>query len=357
MADREQQDLDIILHLAERIPGFRPSGTPQPLRGGLLNFVWRVEGRPESVIVKQAPPYVAAAPHVPLNPERLAMEAMALEAFQEGSRLFPLSTPEIRPPKPIDFDPTRAILIMEDVGQAPDLSIWLRAVKWDTAEERTLLVAKQIGNFIGALHSETWNDDGLSADFVNDDVQRKRFDLQYSAVGSLFRKAGIENAGDLGGTAHDVGRALLLPGRCVTMGDLWPASILMAAEGIRVIDWELSHFGNPAQDVAHLTAHLWMLAHRACRSSEMTKAFAEQFLKSYRASLGSRFHTLFGTDGLVISAVHFGAEILVRTLGTFQSGYLYDSLSVDDPAVIEAVATAVCHIRDPLRGPAFSELQ
>jgi hypothetical protein len=101
------------------------------------------------------------------------------------------------------------------------------------------------------------------------------------------------------------------PGVCLVMGDLWPRSVLVthedtlqlepvlpapgaSGEGARnanqgntagagprrpvaqvasqlspaaerqwLIDWEMCHWGNPAQDVAHLAAHAWMLHHAA----------------------------------------------------------------------------------------------
>jgi hypothetical protein len=101
------------------------------------------------------------------------------------------------------------------------------------------------------------------------------------------------------------------PGMCLVMGDLWPRSILIthedtlhlepvlpaqggSGEGARnavqsdtagagprlpaahvaaqlppaaerqwLIDWEMCHWGHPAQDVAHLAAHAWMLHHAA----------------------------------------------------------------------------------------------
>jgi hypothetical protein len=38
--------------------------------------------------------------------------------------------------------------------------------------------------------------------------------------------------------------------------------------------------------------------------------------------------------------IHFGAEILARTLGSFQKDYLYDGLSPNDPMIREAAEEA-----------------
>ena len=62
---------------------------------------------------------------------------------------------------------------------------------------------------------------------------------------------------------------------------------------------------------------------------------------------GPKFDELFGAPGIRESTVHFGCEILVRTVGVFQEGYLYEGLSLDDAVIQEAVGVAAQHIRSP----------
>ena len=45
------------------------------------------------------------------------------------------------------------------------------------------------------------------------------------------------------------------------------------------------------------------------------------------------------------AALHAGCEILVRTVGAFQEGYVYDGLAPDAPAIREAVACAAAWMR------------
>ena len=55
---------EVLDHLRRRVPRFEPTAEPELLGGGYLNYVWRVRGHPEPVIVKHAPPYIAAKPDV-----------------------------------------------------------------------------------------------------------------------------------------------------------------------------------------------------------------------------------------------------------------------------------------------------
>lgn len=126
------------------------------------------------------------------------------------------------------------------------------------------------------------------------------------------------------------------------MGDLWPYSILLGREEIRLIDWELTHFGRPAQDVAHLSAHLWMMFHRTSRPSQKDRIgrFRQTFLASYFNEVARQKPELISAEDERDFQIHFGAEILARTLGNFQNNYLYDGLTPEHPVILEAIAEA-----------------
>ncbi|MEL6654365.1 MAG: hypothetical protein AAFQ87_26560, partial [Bacteroidota bacterium] len=51
--------------------------------------------------------------------------------------------------------------------------------------------------------------------------------------------------------------------------------------------------------------------------------------------------------------VHMGAEILARTIGRFQSGYLYEALDQNDPRIQSALAFATQCILRPAKDNAF----
>ncbi len=347
---------DILNHVRLRLDGFEAVSEPIPLSGGLINYVWRIEGRPQNVVVKYAPPYVAVLPDVALDPARLKFEARSLRVFGLGGELSELVNDAFRPPLLLDFADQESIIILEDVGQHHDLGYRLRD------EPDNALVTSDlgllIGNFIGALHGQTCGIEAFQHNFNNFTIQRERLSGQYSAIGGYLKRGRVSDADALGQRALDMGQRLQKPGRCLTMGDLWPPSILITDNGLRIIDWEFSHFGLPGQDLGHFAAHLWMHNHQATSAvkAEQIKVQLDNFFQGYQAGLGARFEDLFGLQSIRDCAIHFGAEVLARTVGVYQSGYLYDGLPLQSSAIQEAVQVAAEYIRFPESTEIFATL-
>jgi len=348
-----------LASLLEKFPSFMIDGTPQQLSGGFLNYVWRVKGKnllgADSVIVKRMPAYIASAPDVPLDPARISIEASAMSLFEKGEALEKISQNGIRPPRLYHLDKERRLLIMEDLGQSPNLGDWLQGSHTKLEAEK---VGMSLGQFIGALHKVTAHRSLFARLFNNVQIQRTRLDFQYKNIQSYAARAGLANADEIGKQAVQLGERLQQPGSNLIMGDLWPPSVIVTTSGLRLIDWELAHFGHPSQDVGHFAAHLWMVAQRASTSEIMANAVTilTHFLESYRDVLGNEFGNLFGVNGVRESSVHFGCEIFTRTVGSFQSDYLYGGLSPDHPIIQEAVQTASAHILNPLDMRTFDSL-
>jgi 5-methylthioribose kinase len=132
------------------------------------------------------------------------------------------------------------------------------------------------------------------------------------------------------------------------MGDLWPPSIRVVPDGIRLIDWEFAHFGNPAQDLAHLDAHLWMAAHRILdpEARARIETVRNHFFAAYENDIQDSRDRLLTPDVFRDAAIHFGAEILVRTIGPFSGpGSPYAGLPPDHPDIQTAVSIAARAIR------------
>jgi len=337
-------DAEVTAYVDAQVTGFSCVGAPQRLPGGNLNEVWRVPAEPRSVIVKHAPPFIAATPDVPLAPERSQFEARALRMLGPGGAWHRLVAETLRAPTLLHAQADPYLITMEDVGEAPDLAAHLRREATDEEAARSL--GTQLGRFIGRLHAETADVEALSERLNNRAMQETRLAVQYAPATDFLRRAGISDAEALGSQAVALGERFLQPGRCWVMGDLWPASILVTPQGLRLIDWELTHFGQPAQDVAHLAAHLWMQAHRA--EAEVAARFDAcrmAFLQRYRATVSGAMLT---EATLRDCGLHFGCEILARTTGAFQAGYRYDALAPTHPVLREAVQQAAAALRAPL---------
>lgn len=329
---------NIISFTGNALPGFRPNGKIEVLSGGNLNFVWRVWGEGGgTVIVKYAPPYIAKAPDIPISPRRILIEAAVLRLFDEPL-LQPLGSGRIHPPKLLYADEKEHAIILEDVG----VMIPLDEIG---AEAPVYSLGRELGAFIGRLHRFTCRNRSIAEAINNREIQQTRLEVQYARTGPLLRGFGVGNAAALGEKARKLGEKYLSQGKCLIMGDLWPRSVLVAPGGsrIRLIDWEFAHYGRPAQDVAHFLAHLWMLQHRA-GSEERRSEFRQlqhSFMENYLAELGPEKPFLWDKQEWEDANIHFGAEILARTLGSFQAGYLYEGLAPGHPAIREAVGEAV----------------
>jgi aminoglycoside phosphotransferase (APT) family kinase protein len=236
---------------------------------------------------------------------------------------------------------------MEDLGELPTLGWWLRAADRDTVRERAPVLGQRLGTFIGTLHATTTNDAACADTFDNRPMQETRQAVQYQGVADMLKTGNVPDAEELGARAKALGEDLLGTGRCLTMGDLWPPSVLVADDALYLIDWELAHYGRPLQDVAHFLAHLWMQSHRAPSPAvaNAVGSLRASFLDAYEHALENAAEALWPEQERRDAAIHFGAEILVRAVGPFQAGSLYDGLAPDHPAVEEAVTTAAQHLR------------
>jgi aminoglycoside phosphotransferase (APT) family kinase protein len=355
----KQHTLQFLTQYLADMDGFSPSGEPIPLSGGLLNFVWRVIGQPgsepPSLIAKWATPFIATLPDVGLDPDRIKVEAEVLRAFSAKGCLSGLPSAQIRAPRLIDFIEGCNVLLMEDIRGEPELGGWIQSPREPGAARH---VGVLVGGFIGRLHRITSQEPALQQVFNNANIQRTRLDFQYKNVDPYAHRARLAEADRIGRVAVEFGEMLQQPGTALIMGDLWPPSILVCDEGVRIIDWELAHYGRPAQDVGHFAAHLWMQMHRnrGQAAAENARHILEGFLPAYRASLGDRFDSVFGKAGVWESAIHFGCEVLTRAVGNFQVGYLYEGLAWDAPIIQEAAACAADHILSPLAQSTFDAL-
>lgn len=316
-------------------PAQAPFEEPCPLVGGNLNEVWRVAGGGGSFIVKRASPWVASAPEVPLSRRRLLFEAKALR------RVAALGTEgTVRAPRLLGFHRAAWLLLEEDFGPGPDLSNSIGDVG----------VFGSLGDFIGALHVTTLNDASTAARFRNVDVQRARLESQYRSVGAFAARAGAPDFGVLGRLANELGERLLRPGRCLVMGDLWLRSVLVRERHVGIIDWEFAHFGSPAQDLAHLAAHVFMegLAQRRRTDAE---ASLRAFSAAWRARIGVAAASLWGEETQRDAGLHFGCEVLARLWGPFSDSGPLARLPPEASERREAAEAALAALRHPERIP------
>ncbi len=336
----EQHIFDII---QRHLPAFKASGELERISDGNLNHVWRLRGKEKNLIIKWAPPHIAANPEVPLSPKRIHFEAKALHLFERDNMLSLLASDNVRPPELLHFEEEADLLIMEDMGSQPSIAEWI--INGGDGK-----VGTRLGRFIGKLHNCTLNTPALQQQFNNHDIQQTRLNVQYSPAADYLWKTGLRDVDSnlVSEKTKALGQELLEPGRCLVMGDLWPPSVLVDSGKLWLIDWEFAHYGRPLQDIGHFAAHCWMQSHMASsrEQSESFKKLWNRFWTAYRQTLDEDCDNLLSDDETELMAIHAGAEILVRAAGPFKEGYVYGSLTAEDKAVREAGQQAVQLILD-----------
>jgi len=317
------EEINDFIH--QNRPDFEPLDEPKKLPGGNLNHVWRVRGKSENLIVKHAPPHIATSPDIPLNPNRLEFEARALRLFHSKGPLSDLSTDTIRPPALYGFDNNRYFLLMEDIAPAQP---WFDYLKSDKASATSAL---EVGNFIVNFYKKTYRDKSLANNFSNRPIQQTRLTVQYQSTEESLLKSGFDHVTRASKNAIALGEMLMMPGKCLIMGDLWPPSVLIKDGTFRLIDWEFSHFGRPLQDLAHFGAHCYMHSLFSEGERNKFKTVWLSFLEGYKTGIGNSIEAILDNDERRWLPIHFGAEILVRTAGPFREGYLFSDLPQQNP--------------------------
>jgi len=275
----------------------------EQIGGATTNQLWRVADRRRSVVVKHAPPLPNSDSGLALDPRRVFFEAAALSMFSDGEPLAELVSTELRPPRLLHVDAHQHALVLEDVGTGPNLASAL--ADGDPSE-----LLGRIGRFIAGLHRL-----GTAERFSSHDnraIQASRIETLYSAVAEHV--AGQDDAEALSAAAEELGMTLMSPGACLTMGDLVPSAIVVSDEGMRILGWELSHFGRAGQDIGGLWAHLRRLElERGVERGLYTKVW----MASYAAGGNDAFANPEERD---ITRVHAACEL--QALGQVDEGIM-----------------------------------
>lgn len=327
--------------VSTELPAYKHSFTLESLNGGNLNHVWRLRARPRNLVIKWAPPHVASNPDIPLTDNRIRFEARALRLFHEWEQLHEPLSRTVRAPEIIHFSSKDRLLIMEDVGECPTLDRVMTTRSDDTSS------CHHLGIFIGRLHKKTQNDPELFHEFNNIAIQESRLNVQYGSIGSYLDHINTNDLKLIEDAATELGKWLLKPGKCLIMGDLWFPSLIQCNGQIRIIDWEFVHYGQPLQDIAHFAAHCWMHAHASESRivSERFKSCWNRFWSAYQSEINGSNASILDSQQHIGMAVHTGSELLMRTVGPFQSGFLYDDSTKKGRSKSEVIQLAVSLIK------------
>ncbi len=293
---------------------------------GNMNIVARVVTDQKTFILKQALPWVQKYPQIAAPVERMEVEAKFYELIRQDAVLQRLM------PQLLGSDPENFILALEDLGKGADYTYLYQPQQQLPTEELQALVrfishlhkirrepgktdfpdnqSMKLLNHEHIFHFPFLEENGLDLDTIQEGLQPVA--LEYKRHARLKKK--IET---LGALYLETGPALL-------QGDYYPGSWLKVPSGIRVIDPEFGHFGQPEFEVGVMLAH--------CKMARLGEVTLQEVLTLYEAA------SSFDEDLMWAFA---GVEILRRIIGIAQ---LPLSLSLaDKEALLEEAAGFILH--------------
>ncbi len=268
----------------------------EELGGGVSNVVLAVESDGLRAVVKQALPRLRVADEWLATQERVLTEAAALRLAGE---LSPGAVPAV-----LDVDEDLYAIV---IAMAPD--------DWSNWKDDLLagridpLVAGRLGGLLATWHSET-ADGTQTWRFVDTDAfEQLRVDPYHRTV--------IARRPDLAGAIDEVVERMLAAKRCLVHGDFSPKNVLVGADGLWVVDFEVAHVGDPAFDLAFMLNHL--LLKTIHRPGDATGYYecANAFLATYADAVAPDLLPPFA-DVLA----HTGCLMLARVDGKSPAEYL-----------------------------------
>ncbi len=244
--------------------GLLAAGSPvrvTELGGGISNTVLGVEAGNLSCVVKQSLARLRVADEWLAKRERAVTEARAIEL---AASLMPEAVPRL-----LDLDREACAFTIE---RAP--AGW-RAWKDGLLEgESDETIARQVGTLLATWHGST-SDDPLAAEAFADreGFDQLRIDPYYRAV--------MRRHPDLADLMGAYAERLTGPGRCLVHGDYSPKNVLVGDGGLWIIDFEVTHFGEPSFDLAFMLNHLFLKALHRPQAASGYLGCALSFWRAY----------------------------------------------------------------------------
>ncbi|KAK8062626.1 hypothetical protein PG997_014723 [Apiospora hydei] len=257
-----------------------------PLTSGLSSWVWRLDGlsdgryrEGEPAILKCAEGMAKLAP-VPLAADRLQLEIKALKsrAVAEACR----QEPSVRVPRVLQ-ETQRGYLMTW--GGEMDLRVAYKEGKlMDPAA-----VGARLGKWLACLHLAGTDRDEWNT--RNSDVDT------FIAPGGLEEQAIRTALGTEGSSVQEIDHVIDVlrqpaPVQTLTPWDFRPMNTLLkfkepgAVPELTIVDWEFSHYGDPAYDLRLWAAEAMVLEAKFGKGKENSGSLLSSCLAAYRLGTG-----------------------------------------------------------------------
>ncbi len=214
---------------------------------GNMNLTLRLQLERQSVILKQARPWVEKYPQIPAPVHRAVVEA----AFYRAVAGEPAIAGHM--PALLGADAESCLLLLEDLAEATDLMALYSGERLTEAE------AEELMDYLNALHSLPVTPEMASA-FRNRDMRAlnhaHQFDLPLRPNGTYAWAAALRSDTEYKARVSELGRLYLADGNTLLHGDYFPGAWMRTPRGIFVIDPEFCFAGPAEFDLGILRAHL-----------------------------------------------------------------------------------------------------
>ncbi|EKF19940.1 S-methyl-5-thioribose kinase [Nitratireductor pacificus] len=326
--------LSAIPEIATRVGGAPSGWKVREVGDGNLNLVFIVEGAKETVIVKQALPYV-----------RLVGDSWPLPLKRSFFEYHALTRQQARAPGTVPalhyFDETQALIVMEFLS--PHIILRRALIEGrqlpKIGRDLGLFMARTLfrGSDLSMKASERKADLALFADNVElcDITENLVFSDPYFEAPMNRHTPGLDGLvkelradRDLKVAAQRMKHAFATRAETLVHGDLHSGSVMVTDDETKVIDPEFAFYGPMAFDVGMLLANYWMayFAQRGHEGDESRNAMRAYLL------------------GVVDETWHVFRDEFARLWRTERNGILYQAALYEDQDDGLAAEQALNHV-------------
>ncbi len=323
---------------------------------GNINFVYRVSGDSNSLIIKQALPYVRIIGEGwPLSQDRVRIEA---EALQLEAKHCPDLVPRV-----YSYDAEQCAIVMEDIGAFENLRIVM------VRRQKLPLLAEHLGRFLADtlfytsdLYLDTYEKKSLVKGFINPDlckISEELFfwdpycDHERNSINEFIR-ADAEQLWQDNALKLEVARLkakFLNQAEMLLHGDLHSGSVFANQSGTKIIDLEFAYVGPAGFDIGSIIGnYLLNVAGQANQSGDhversdyqqwllegvktLWNTFEQRFLQHMQTETRDpslqldEYADWYMSELLADSLGYAGAEMIRRTIGL---AHVLDLESIED---------------------------
>ena len=285
------------------------SGTP--LDGGVASDIRVVEGPSGPEVIKRALPKLKVAADWFSDPARSSVEVAAIGAFVD--LIGPKFVPEV-----LWSQPEENLFSMRLVD--PRLRNWKKDLLIGRIDVRTALRA---GELLGQVHARSADRIDLRTRFADtryfEELRIEPFFLRVAAADCV-----------LGDAIEVIAAGMRHRKSALVHGDYSPKNILADGSDLVILDFEVTHWGDPRFDVAFCLSHLILKAQRRTATSFAMHQVITSFIAGYRT---------YGPSVLDRDLTQItGCLLLARLEGASPVDYLVD---IDIPYVRSIAAMMI----------------